>query len=483
VSRSQTPVPPQAEADGPQHPSTTPGAVGEAGAERLSNAVIWTYAAPRIGVGIMGVLFGTYLMKFATDVLLIAPAAMGSLIALSRFWDAISDPMAGYLSDRTRSRAGRRRSWLYASAIPMGCGLVMIWSPPFSLSGTWIVVWMGLALLVYETASTAFFVPHGALGVELTPNYHERTRLFGWTHMIGALGMFLGLGALQLMNSAEDKRSFAFLLSMVAGSTVALIVLVSTRLLPERKDYQGRGGDRPLRSFVDIFRNPHARLLLIVFGVETFGAASIGLLVPYLLEYVLPMKAMLVPVLITYTLPQFALTPLWISLARRFGKKPLWLSSMLLAAVSFASLFAITEPGPMIWLGAFALGVAGGCGAVVAPAIKADVIDYDEYLTAQRKEGAYLAAWNLVRKSAASVTAFLTGLVLQGVGFEPNVEQTEEVKVAIRALVSLLPAACYVAGALLFLRFSFNEPEHARVRAALDERARGNDERTRGGGR
>jgi GPH family glycoside/pentoside/hexuronide:cation symporter len=133
----------------------------------------------------MGLLLGTYLMKFSTDVLLIAPAIMGSLIAASRLWDAISDPLVGYLSDQTNSVYGRRRSWMFFAAVPMGIGLVMIWSPPAVLDNMGTIIWMAVALLVYETASTAFYVPHGAIGVELTPNYHERTRLFGYAHMMG----------------------------------------------------------------------------------------------------------------------------------------------------------------------------------------------------------------------------------------------------------------------------------------------------------
>jgi GPH family glycoside/pentoside/hexuronide:cation symporter len=450
--------------------ATSAAAIGEAGTERLSRGVIWTYSMPRIGFGVMGLLFGTYLMKFATDVLFIAPAAIGTIIAASRFWDAISDPMAGYLSDRTRSSLGRRRSWMFGAAIPMGVCLFLIWSPPSGLDATALVLWMAVALLLYETASTAFFVPHGAIGVELTPNYHERTRLFGYSHMIGAVGMLLGLGSLQLMNMAEDKRAFAFDLSLLAGILVAGIVLWSTWRLPERVDYQGRGGTRLLRSFTDVARNPHARLLLVIFAIETFGAASIGMLVPYLVEYVIPMKALMVPLLLTYTIPQFALTPLWIHLSRRFGKKQLWLGSMLLSAVAFGALFGVQENGPLIWIVAFGIGVAGGCGAVVAPAIKADVIDYDEFRTSERKEGAYLAIWNLVRKGSASVTAFVTGWVLQLVGFEPGAEQTEETRFALRALFSLLPAACYALGTVLLARFAFNEREHAEVRAALDAR-------------
>ena len=136
----------------------------------------------------------------------------------------------------------------------------------------------------------------------------------------------------------------------------------------------------------------------------------------------------------------------------------------------------IREEHEWIWILSFTLGFAAGCGAVVAPAIQADIIDYDEYLTSERKEGAYLAVWNLVRKSAGSVTALVTGLVLQYTGFEPNIEQTEQTQTAIRALFALLPGICYVIGALLFLRFNFNEKEHAEVRQILAERLISNAE-------
>ena len=447
--------------------------IGAAGAERLTTAIIWAYSTPRIAFGIMGILFATYLMKFSTDVLLIAPAVMGMLIAGSRLWDAISDPLVGYLSDNTRSRHGRRRIWLFYSAIPIGIGLVMMWSPPTGLVNLELVIWMGVALLVYETASTAFYVPHGALGVELTPNYHERTRLFGYSHMIGAIGMLLGLASLQLMNMADDKREFAVLLSVSAAVCVSAIIMGSTYLLPERTDYQGRGNASILNSFLDVVRNKHARLLLIMYAIETFGAASVALLVPYLVEYVLPMQVYMVPLLLVYVIPQFIFTPIWINLSRQYGKKRLWLWSMGMSALFFTSGYFFLQPGEFsyfIWPGAFLLGLAAGGAAVVAPAIKADIIDYDEYLTHERKEGAYLAVWNLVRKSAASLTVLVTGFVLQFWGFQPNAEQSLDTQHAILALFTLLPGLCYVIGTIIFTRFSFNEQEHKAVRLALDER-------------
>ena len=107
---------------------------------------------------------------------------------------------------------------------------------------------------------------------------------------------------------------------------------------------------------------------------------------------------------------------------------------------------------------------------MLPPSIQADIVDYDEFVTGERKEGAYLAVWNLVRKIAGSITAFIVGLALQFSGFEPNVEQSQATQDTIRWLLALMPCACYIVGAILLMRFSFNEPEHKAVRAALDER-------------
>jgi sugar (glycoside-pentoside-hexuronide) transporter len=439
---------------------------------RLSLRVILAYAVPSVGFGFTGIVFVIYLMKFSTDVLLIAPGVMGTLIAASRLWDAVSDPMAGYLSDRTRSRLGRRRSWMFAASLPVALGIWMLWSPPSPLGAVGIVVWMGLALLVYETAATAFFIPYGALGVELTERYHERTRLFGYRHVISALGLMLGLGAYWLIDQSDNPREVAEIsMGWIGAPLVAILCLYAAWQLPERGDYQGRGSTAILNSFRDVLRNRHASRLLAVYFIDSFGVASVGMLVPYVTQYVLHRSELALPIIVLYFLPQFLLTPIWIRLSKRFGKKRLWLICMWVTAFGFAALFFIgTGDDLLIWIVPPILGAAGGCAPIVAPSINADIIDFDEYQTGQRKEGTYLAVWNFVRKSAGAITALLTGWVLQEFDFLPNQEQTEETKLALRALFSLTPAFCYAAGALIFAGFAFNEVEHSRVRKALDAR-------------
>ena len=140
--------------------------------------------------------------------------------------------------------------------------------------------------------------------------------------MISSIGSGLGLLALYSLDSADDKREFARYLSAGAAIAVVILIIASTKILPERPDYQDRGSKNPYKSFSDVFKNPHSLLLLTVFAIETFGAASIGLLVPYMIDYVIPKDLMplepslfMISVLISYVIPQVAFTPLWIKLA------------------------------------------------------------------------------------------------------------------------------------------------------------------------
>ena len=120
----------------------------------------------------------------------------------------------------------------------------------------WLVAVLGVALLLYESASTAFLVPYGALGMELTDSYSERTRLFGYRHVIAAGGSIAGLAAVYLLRTAEEPRLMAFGVSAFGGIALSLTILFSVRMLPERNDYRGRGGSHLLQALGDVFRNP-----------------------------------------------------------------------------------------------------------------------------------------------------------------------------------------------------------------------------------
>ncbi len=118
------------------------------------------------------------------------------------------------------------------------------------------------------------------------------------------------------------------------------------------------------------------------------------------------------------------------------------------------------------------LGAAQSSNFVLSHSMQADVIDYDEYVTGERKEGAYLATWSFVEKCAGALAAVLIGAALQIVGYEPGGEQTEATRLAILGLMSLVPGTCHFAAAFMLRGFALGQTEHARIRAELDARRR-----------
>lgn len=448
---------------------------------RVPWPMVVAYGAPAVGAGYMYLMLALYVMKFSTDVLLIAPAAMGIIFGVSRIWDAVSDPLVGYLSDRTTGRLGRRRSWLIASIVPISLAFVMVFAPPSGLEGSSLVIWMAVAIIGFYSAMTVFFVPHLSLGAELSKSYHERSRLFGMRHAAYTLGSILSLATFYFLIRAEQQgaaavRELALVLSIVMAVVMSALVAFSGLRLREPAEYQGRVNANPFQAFSDVWRNSHARLLIVITFIEHIGSAAIGVLTLYVAQYVVGAPTLAPLFILCYMVPSTISVPLWIPLSRRFGKVRLWMFSLLLTGVSFGAMFALpfidslTAKCIYISVAAVFAGLAAGCGGTISPSLQGDVIDFDEYVTGERKEGSYFAAWNFVYKGGMGVMLLLTGFVLQAVGFVPNEPQTMTVQVAMVTLYGLLPLVCYSAGALLFRRFTLDEAAHAAIRAELDRR-------------
>ena len=441
------------------------------------------YGMPGLGAGYMYLLMSLYVMKFSTDVLLIAPAVMGVIFSISRIWDAVSDPIAGYLSDRTTFKFGRRRTWMLISFIPISFGFLAVFSPPESMQGQSLDLWMMIAILSFYSAITLLNVPHMALGAELSEDYHERTRLFGVRHIGFTLGSILALISMSLLISEEnnpdgDVRQLASSLAFYAIGAMSLMIFFAVSKLKENPEFQNRVNKNPFKAFRDVWINPHAKILIIVLFIENLGGAVIGVLTLYVTQYIVEAPAWAPLIIFAYMLPSALSVPLWIPLSRRFGKIRLWVFSLAFTGISFGGIFiipfldSVTDRLIVMFIGAALGGMAAGCGGAIGPSVKGDVIDYDEYLTGERKEGSYFAALNFVFKSATGIMLLVTGFVLQFSGFIPNQPQTMEVKIALISLYGLVPLVFYSLGAyLLYKKFKFGEKEHAAIKQQIQERA------------
>lgn len=381
------------------------------------------YGLPMVAVGFQLNWIQIYYLSFATEVLHVAPAAIGLVIGISKLWDGISDPLAGYWSDRTHTRFGRRRPWIAAAALPFALSSYALWSPPGSLGTTGLTAWFGLCVFVVHTSYTACVIPHLSLGAELTPDPHERTRVFG-------------------------ARELA--------------------------DNVGRGLRSGRAVVQDVWRNRPARILTFVLFIEQLGFAAVGSLLPFAAEYVLETPGYTSYYLAAFAAPGFLSIPIWVRLSGRLGKRRIWMTGLALKSVGFGAVF-LAPAGAigLAFVGIGTLGFAHGCTRVMPATLLADLVDRDELVSGERKEGAYFATWNLAAKTAMGVALLVNGIGLDLAGFAPGAVQPPAVISTIRALAAGVPCVLQLVAVLAFRRYRFDEVEHARVREALAARDAG----------
>jgi Na+/melibiose symporter-like transporter len=393
------------------------------------------YGGPILGLSCLLFFVQFYFLKFATDVLLLPPAIVGSLFAVAKLWDAVSDPLVGSWSDRSRSRWGRRRPFLLAALPLLVAGFVMLWSPPAALSARALVVWSGVGLFVFYTAFTLYTLPHVALGAELSADSHQRTRLFAARQMSFTIGILLAFAGIQFAMNADAPRAAAAGLALPAVLGAVALLAVVPLAVREPPPGTRRGGRSLWSGLRDVGGSRPARLLLGVQFVEAAGVGAVGTMAPFVAEYLLGRPDAVAFLPAAYVLAAVVSIPLWVRVSRHLGKRDTWLGAMVLAAGAFLGLSFLGRGDVTLAVGLLIVaGGAMGCGSVLSPSVLADTRPLTFMLL-----GTALA-------TAAS------GVVLGAVGFEPNAEQSERSLLGIRLLFGGMPFAGFALGALLFTR-------------------------------
>jgi len=425
---------------------------------RLSAGTLVAYGVPTFAVAYLLFFVQFYFLKFATDVLLMAPALVSVLFGLAKLWDGVSGPLIGSWSDRTRSRWGRRRPFLLAALPLLAFGFAMLWWVPVSLAGGLLVGWIAVALFLFFGAFDLYTLPHMALGAELSSDSHQRTRLFAVRQGAFTVGILIAFGGIQFAMNADDPRAAAAWLALPTALAGAAVLAVPPLVLREPAGAARRGGRGLWSAFRDVVAMRPARRLLAVQFIEAVGVGAVGTMAPYIAQYLLrrPDVVGLLPA--AYVVSAVAAIPLWVRLSRAYGSRETWTGAMWIAAASFAGMWTV-GPGDLATLIALLViaGAAMGCGGVLGNAILADVIDADERATGERKEGVYSAAMLLALKVGTAVSLAASGPIMTAAGFAPNVEQTDSSLLGLRVLFAGLPCAGFVVGAWLFRGFSLDD--------------------------
>jgi GPH family glycoside/pentoside/hexuronide:cation symporter len=410
-----------------------------------------------LGGNLFFTLMGFWCLKYLTDTAGLSAGLAGIALMIGKAWDAVTDPVMGYISDRTRSRWGRRRPYLLFGALPMLLSMWFFFSAPSFSGQAALTLWALLALIFLNTAATVINIPYSSLTPELSSDYHERSTLNGYRFGCAVLGTIIGAAVVQpLVGLFAGPRLGWSMTGLILGTLMALTTLLTFAGTREKAH---AAADYPTEGFFatyrEVFRNgPYVRLLL-TYALHIMGITFLQSILPYYTEYLYGRPDLTTPALGILLLSAMAFIPVSVLVSRKIGKKRTYRICFAIISSACLAVFFFGQAGG---IGAFLalMGYAGiGVGfSYVAPyAMIPDAIDYGTAKAGgDRKEGAYYGIWTFVSKLGTALSVFVSGGILALGGYQANMEQGRGAITAIRLLTGPVPALILI-GAMVLIGF------------------------------
>lgn len=362
-----------------------------------------------------------YLPAFYADTLGLGLAVTGIVMLLSRVFDAVTDPVAGLLSDRTQSRYGPRKPWIVGGAFIAAIGLCLVVFPPESPSGLYLLI----AMIILYAGWSAVMVPYTAWAAELSEDYDERARITAFREAAGLAGILaaalIPVAATTLGGDETSGLQAVAIVAIVGGAAGLVVMAYGT---PSGTISAAESAARPdlKRSLKQLVRNkPFLRLAAAWFVNGMANGIPAALFLFYLEHGLGADEEFRGLFILVYFLSAVAAMPAWTWISARIGKHRAWCAAMAAAILAFGFV-PMLEPGAFMafFVICAVTGAALGADLSLPPALQADVVDYHRLASPTRDTGLFFAAWNLITKIALALAA---GVALFGVGafgFDPQ---------------------------------------------------------------
>ena len=423
------------------------------------------------------------------------PMLWGIIFFVPRLFDAITDPIMGFISDNTKSKWGKRRQYVMLGGLIMGVSFIFMWQL-YAANGLTYNFWYFLSLsLVFYLGLTIFSIPYVAMGYEMSTDFHERTRLMAIAQWIGQWAWVLAPWVWVII---YDQTLFASAeagtreLSIYIGIVCTILALVpavfvkskstldDTNLTPINAQNIGNSVVNIFVAFKDAYLNkPFRKLCIATFLIfnsfQTIAAFSFFIIVHYLFAGdageagVWPTLHGSVGALIT----TFIVIPTITKMSEHFGKKKTFLISQAISIFGYILFWFLFVPGkPYLFLYAlpfFSFGIGGLFTLMMS--MTADVCDYEEYRNGlPRKEGIFGAVYWWMVKFGTAIAGLFTGFIMSYVGFNPDAAtQTDEALTGLRLAYTLIPIIGTLLAIYVMRNYEIDEEEANRIRLEISK--------------
>lgn len=441
---------------------------------RTSSLTLYIFFGWGLGTLGMSLMFqgvSLLILRYLVDYVGVAAGLAGLLIGAAKVYDAITDPLMGTISDRTRTPWGRRRPYLLLGGLVSAASFVLLFNLAAfqGLAPYLLVTVVAFALLLNATGYTIFNVPYIAMPAEMTNHYHERTKLISFRAggvavggvMATAVGPFL---ITAFGGGAPGHAAMSWILACVIV-TASFLCFWMTRQAPTVT--AARGPSLGLNEqFRTAMQNRPFMLLLGVKVTHLVGLAIYLSSMPFFFSVILKVSLSYMGL---YFLVQSAFILIsqfgWVWLTRRFGKNWAYYLAAFFYVVALASwVFASEgEPFALIALRAVFTGMGAGGVLLIGQSLLPDTMQYDFQRTGLRREGVFAGVYTTVEKLSFAIGPALMGILLGAAGYVAGAEaagiQNDASRLVIYAGVSILPALGIASAGLIMTRYRLDERE------------------------
>ncbi len=429
--------------------------------QRLSPGFKFIWGLAALGTSLISGTFAALLPIFYQDYLGLTARWIGLASLIYAIWNALNDPLFGYLTDNTRSKRGRRIPFMRYTAPFLALTFALVWLAPRGAGQPILFAWMLGTMLLYDTCYTMIGLVYSALLPEVTESDADRTGLQISASLLGLLGTLLGFVIPDLFRpkAGADLSFLPLQVSMiVVGLVSAILVVLTTLKVKERPEFHL--GDQPL-PLGQAIRFTFTSRSFLVLAVANFMSILVGSLVMsvlfYLADYVMQMSSMIL--LAALFIPLVIGVPLTQPLRARLGVVGAQQCLLVIAGVGLVLLAFVPKPLVLVCLAIAGFGLSGP--QTLTNVLFAQVADEDELRSGVRREGAFFGVNALITKPAQSVALALVPFILEATHFVTRdanggqifLSQPGSAVTGIRLLSGLIPGVALLLGALILTRF------------------------------
>lgn len=453
--------------------------------EKLSFKEKFSYGLGDMSANIMFSAISFYLLYFFINVGGLKAELASVVFLVARLWDAVTDYMMGRISDKTKSKFGKRRVYMLFGALPYGLAFILLWLTPFGEgSQAAKLIYYLVVYMVYNTAWTVVYIPYSALTANMTADYDERTSINGFRIALANLGILLGAAFFALLADGTESlfygvfgsQSKAYAVSAIIfgllASGIMLLSFAGTKERVDTSEKNDKGFFRTLKEFFKLkeFRNVMMCYLLSMIGFDIIMAVFMFFINDALGFGGGAMSMIFVAIPLVMAI---ASSLLWVKLSEKFQKHKVYAASCVYMAVVL--IFAIFVPELTVWSTVLLCVFAGiGMSAIqILPyASVPDVVEVDEYVNGVRREGAYYGITQFMYKIASGASVALVSLVLGLFGYIEStdgsvIQQPEDALFAIRIVLGVVPGVIFLLSIISAFRANLSRERFDFVKSEL----------------